>query len=226
MTRLRNPPESQRVLSRSATPRRRNGARYLQRTRNLAQLPRPVTSAQPSLRGLARILGVSHVALSNAAHRGTLADGIALDGRNRVIVVDAGAAAAEWRRIHVPGHHELMRATPQPTRRAPPTSDPLDTVLPDHHHDRAITAGELFAERDACSLLVTALASVALDGADRDQVGARVAARLRVVAELHGADAAAIAAAEQDLDSTLTMLADDDAEDLAERAVPPLRAVP
>jgi hypothetical protein len=173
------------------------------------------TSAQPSLRALARSLGCSHVALSKRVHAGKLTAGVRLDGRGRVVVVDAAAAADEWRAFHVPGLR--MPSILETSRPPPPPCDVLRTVLPDHAMDRAITALELFEERDSHSLLVTALVAIAMDDAagdgplalDGPEVAAireRVAAQLRAVAELHGADAAAVARAEQDLESPLLML--------------------
>lgn len=177
-----------------------------------------MTSDQPSLRGLARSLGVSHTALSQAFRAGTFSAGVRLDDRGRLVVDDAAAAAAEWRAYHVPRHAALTR-TPCP---APPPSDLLLTVLPDHAMGCTITAGELFEERDSHSLLVTALVAIALDDAasgpvalDAPEVAAireRAAAQLRAVAELHGADAAAVERAEQDLESVITMLVDAAAE--------------
>jgi len=67
-------------------------------------------AAQPSLRELAARLGVSHSALSAAYRRGDLRQGLELDARRRLIVVDAEAIAAEWRAIHFPRWHEAGRA--------------------------------------------------------------------------------------------------------------------
>jgi hypothetical protein len=113
--------------------------------------------------------------------------------------------------------------TPREAPRPPPASSLLHTVLPDTALDRSITALELFEERDAYSLLVTALASLvledalgdeppALDGPEVALIRGRVAAKLRAVAELQGADAVVIARAEQDLESGITMLIDAAAE--------------
>ncbi|HEX4455696.1 MAG TPA: hypothetical protein VH143_32770 [Kofleriaceae bacterium] len=94
---------------------------------------------------------------------------------------------------------------------------------------RHVTAEELFAERDALSVLVTALASEALGNVgvgDRRATAARlnkrIAARLRIVAELHGASEDELVCAENDLRFAIAMLfdaADDDADEAKEPAL-------
>ena len=152
-----------------------------------------------SLRQLARALGVSHGAISDAIHTRRLTRGVRIDEQGRATVDDAQAAATEWRATHArqPGLERVI-------------------VLTDHAMSCEVTAAQLFAERDALSVLVTALASSMLDGADDRDTAAtelkkRIAARLRTVAEMHGADEHTLTSAGRDLETAIGML--HDAED-------------
>jgi hypothetical protein len=164
-----------------------------------------------SLRSLARELGVQHSALSKAVREGRLTAGVTIE-HGKVRVIDAAAAAEQWRRhVHVPRIDYRPAPAPPPTP-APPAD--LAIVLFDRAMDRRVTACELFAERDACSLLATAVVASALGNAvSVAALRERVAAQLRAVARLHGAGADDIARAERDLESTLAMLADQDEDD-------------
>ena len=120
----------------------------------------------------------------------------------RVAVTDADAAAADWRSIHVP--RIVAAARPR--------------ALWDEALSRYVTAEQLFAERNALSVLVTALTAEVLNGDDRSAVPAlaeRIAAQLRDVAELHGADDGVLACAQGDLHSAIDMLFDKDDEEEA-----------
>jgi hypothetical protein len=162
-----------------------------------------------SLRGLARALGVQHSALSKAVRERRLTAGVVIE-HGKVRVVDAAAAAEQWRRhVHVP------RIDYRPAAPPPPAPDSA-IVLFDHAMDRQVTALELFAERDACSLLVTALVSSALgnvsSGPLDGQVAAfreRIAAQLRAVAVLHGAGPDDMRRAERELEGALMLLGEE-----------------
>lgn len=177
----------------------------------------------PSLRQLAREWGVHHSTVSAAVHDGRIRDGVRIEG-GKVRVTDADAATAAWRAVHAPGILELERAALRaPARHAAPDAE---VVLYDRSLDCRVTARKLFEDRDALSVLVTALAAAAVDNAsgrvDRRKANAlrkRVAERLRTVAELHGADADDLEAAESELAGALDLLAMRD-EDEEERAEP------
>lgn len=146
---------------------------------------------QPSLRDVAKRLGCSHSSLSEQIHRGDLSRGFAIrDGR--IVVTDARALMDAWNGI--------------PARR---TAEAI--VLYDRHYDRQVTALELFAERDMLALLVAALTA---ELRHTKSLPDRIAARLRAVAEMHGADDEGIARAEAELKSVLTMLREYTAEEI------------
>lgn len=70
-------------------------------------------SSQPTVRSLARRLGVTHGALQKAAARGALVGGVGRDARGRLVVLDADLAAQEWK-------SSRSRPTPaRPPGRAP-----------------------------------------------------------------------------------------------------------
>jgi len=131
-------------------------------------------------------------AVRAAIASGRLAASLTADGTIR----DAATADQEWEASTHADRVPLAGPTSPSSRAGAATS----IALYDEALDRRITALQLFRERDAISLLVTALASVVLNGsADRRTAAAvrkRVAAQLRAVAEAHGADAADIADAE------------------------------
>ena len=112
-----------------------------------------------SLRGLARRLGCAHSALSKAVDVGRLSAGIAVGPRGEALVVDADAAAAQWREVHV----DVLRINGR--RRVAPAAvplarDPLDIEFYDSACDRWISGRELLEESRSSSLLATALASM------------------------------------------------------------------
>ncbi|HEY4056547.1 MAG TPA: hypothetical protein VGM39_08050, partial [Kofleriaceae bacterium] len=117
------------------------------------------TNRQPSprtasLRALARELGVTHSSLSAAAHDGRLVDGVRIDARGHVVVVDADAAARNWRGV---SGRMAINMRSQPRQR-----DDAQITLYDRVLDRFVTSDKLFAERDALDVLVAALAASAL----------------------------------------------------------------
>ena len=178
--------------------------------------PNAEGSRQISLRALARELGVNHSSLSAAVHDGRIDRGVRIDAKGRVVVTDADAAKAVWHDVHVPQVIELSRAQSAARER----SSLWDATLCCH-----VTAEGLFAERNALSVLVTALAAEALGNVgvgDRRATAARlnkrIAARLRIVAELHGASEDALVCAEDNLRSAISMLFDaaDDTADIDE----------
>ncbi|MDQ3366647.1 MAG: hypothetical protein M3680_14580 [Myxococcota bacterium] len=102
-----------------------------------------------------------------------------------------------------------------------PARDAADAiVLVDPETGFGITALELFAERDALAVLVTALIAEVPGTADRGAFKTAIAARLREVAELHGADADDLAAAELYLSSAFQLLDADDDHDETPQEIP------
>lgn len=165
-----------------------------------------------SLRRLAIELDTHHSTLSTAVRDRRLRAGVRLDKRGRVVVDDADAAARNWRAVHVPQVLELERIE----RREAKAHGDDAIVLMDVAMDCHVTARQLFAERDALSVLVTALVAELL-GDDRRARAKRiatleksVASRLRAVAELHGAEVDALDRARRDLTCAIAMIVDDD----------------
>jgi hypothetical protein len=115
--------------------------------------------------------------LSKAIRGGRLTDGVQLDGRDRVIVTDAAAAADQWREIHTPTVAELCRPTPPSARPrpAPPPADPDFYDLADPEQDLGLRA-------DAADLLGRVLVAMALEveGADPRVFANRAIARMAV----------------------------------------------
>jgi hypothetical protein len=163
-----------------------------------------ITSNQPSLRAFAAMVGVTHAAIGAAVRGGRLQAGVRLDGE-RVTIIDAAAAACEWRAIHVE-KMPSMGLPPGRPRKAP-APDPLAAEVHDAKMDELISIRALFFDRDASHLLVSALAAALLDAVgDRDRVEAVVGRQLHGVADLHASDAAEIDRAGEDLVGVLDML--------------------
>lgn len=123
-----------------------------------------------TLRGLARELGVAHSALSAAAHEGRLTAGIVLE-HGRVRVVDAAAAAAQWRAFHVPRIDLAIR------KQTAAQAAALATVVVD---DDGLdwTVGQLLRWHAAHDRLALALVRDALDREDGDALIERIGAFL------------------------------------------------
>ncbi len=168
-----------------------------------------------SLRAYAEQRDVSHQAVRRAIASGRLRESVVTVGGEPKIA-DPALADREWEANTRP-RADRCAATRRPRT---PAQAPTDIVLTDTAMDCEVTAGELFEDRDAYSLLATALASLALDAAIApDQVVAlngpvvaqlreRVGAQLRAVAELHHADAEAVRRAADALETRLWMLAE------------------
>lgn len=167
-----------------------------------------------SLRALARELAVNHSSLSAAVRDGRLDRGVRLDARGRVEVFDADLATECWRDVHTPQILEAERAHERAVAAVRRLAEkrPGAIVLHDRTMECQVTATELFNERNALSLLVTAL-TAELAGDDRAAIQKRIAARLVRVAELHDADESDIGRAERELTCALCILADDDDDD-------------
>lgn len=168
---------------------------------------------QISLRALALELGVHHSSLSAAVRDGRLTRGVSVDARGRVVVTDAAAAAAGWRAIHFrvdvrSRELELDAERVERAARRLAATQPEAVELHDVALDRRITAAELFAERDALSLLVGALVRGALADRTPAALKAHVPERLREVAELHGAGDEEIAQAMRELECAICVAVD------------------
>lgn len=148
-----------------------------------------------SLRDVAKKLGCSHSSLSEQIHRGDLTLGVVIR-EGRIVVTDPVALMAEW-------------------NGAPAARVASAIVLRDVDLDCEVTAAQLFAERNALSLLVTALTLDALAERSAEQVKRRISPRLREAAPLHGANGARIARAWDEFKSALELaaLTDEEAED-------------
>jgi len=135
-----------------------------------------------SLRAFALEVGSHHSTIGTAVRDGRLRDGVRLDKRGRVVVVDADAAAKNWRAVHTPQITELVRLEERERRAKPPKAGGAHAVFVDPDSGFDWTGPELLASQRAHDLLVFALVSVALEGADDRKARAfskRVAARLR-----------------------------------------------
>lgn len=141
---------------------------------------------QPSLRDIAKILGCSHSSLSEQIHRGDFTGGYAFrDGR--VVVTDARLLMAAWNGA--------------PARKTAEAIELYDVAL-----DRRLTAAELFAERDALSLLASALVRDALADRLPKTLKPRISKQLKDVAELHGAGPTEIARAWDELKASIDLV--------------------
>lgn len=121
-------------------------------------------ASKTSLRDLAARCNVGHSTLSKAIHEHRLVAGVRIDGRGRVVVVDATAAAAEWNAIHVPELPELIREE-EAAKAGARTLRPHQ----DHNDGRSWNARDLIA---------FVLVEAALDDEDARVFVKRITARL------------------------------------------------
>jgi hypothetical protein len=113
---------------------------------------------------------VAHSALSAAAHEGRLTAGIELV-HGRVRVVDAAAAAAQWRSIHVPRIDLAIRKAEDARAAA------LAMIVVDRDgYDW--TVQELLRQYETADALIGALVRDAIEREDRDAYLARIRGRL------------------------------------------------
>lgn len=130
-------------------------------------------SDQPTtLRGLARELGVTHSSLSAAVHEGRLTAGVVIE-QGRVRVVDAAAAARQWRAVHVERIDHAVRRAEERAARAP---------LPGVVYDRDgldWTPAQLLRDREVHEELLAVLVRDALAREAPDESPDEYLARLR-----------------------------------------------
>lgn len=163
---------------------------------------------KPTLRGLAKLLDVSHSALSKAAHDRLLTDGIGFDHRGRVVVTNADAAFKQWLCIHVPRVDAMAR------RQAAPVNACRCVILDRDGFDWR--AQELLAAVESYELAIRALLRVRLEaGEDPGAIIASTSPRLRAEAQDPGDSFtdADVARAELSLATTLELLTESDDDD-------------
>lgn len=122
-----------------------------------------IDQTRPSLRSLARRLGVQHSALSKAVHERRLTAGVHIEN-GRVVVTDADAADAQWHRVHI----RRIGEPPPPPPPAPP---------PDFFAD--LSKQDLLRIWSAFDVLANVLVQDALSREDAAAFGERITARVR-----------------------------------------------